>query len=346
MRDSKLLNGKLSRRAAIGGISASAFALAMPSIVRAKPSQIVMATGGGKLEKAYRETAYDPWTAESGINVLTTTNEGARLKAMVEQGNVEWDLMQGPAEALVVYAKQGLLEPIDYSVVDKSVMAQGTAHEHFVVTDLAAYHVAWNTGNIKENGPQNWADLFGHDGRIGLWKRPFQTMEAALLADGVPLKDLYPLDVDRAFAAMDKIKDKLVWWSKGAQSAQLLLDGEIDAGATWNGRVHKPKLDGAPVDFHFNQAILVSDAWGVPKGAPNKKEAFEFMAYALSAKAQAAFSRTIPYGPVNGKALDLLSDAEKAVLPSLNDNSVLLDVGYWADNSAEVVERFNTWVLG
>lgn len=346
MKKFDLKNGKVSRRTALAGLGATTAVLSFPSIVQAKPDSIVMATGGGKLENAYRKVVYGPWTKLSGIDVTTTSNQGARLKAMVEQSNVEWDLIQAAAEAMVVFAKEGLLEPIDYSIVDKSVMASGTAHDHFVVTDLAAYHMAWNTENVKGKGPQSWAELFAIDGRIGLWKRPYQTMEAALLADGVAIPDLYPLDVDRAFASLDKIKDKLVWWGKGAQSAQLLLDGEIDAGATWNGRVHGPKIDGAPVDYNFNQAVLVSDAWGVPKGAPNKKEAFELMAYALSAKAQAGFAETIPYGPVNSKAMDLLDDKVKATLPSLGDNSVLLDVGYWAENGAEVTEKFNTWVLG
>lgn len=341
-----LMKSSISRRMALAGLGASAIAMGLPSIGRTQPRQIVMATGGGKLEDAYRKTVYDPWTKSSGIEVITTSNQGARLKAMVEQANVEWDLMQGPAEALAVYAKEGLLEPVDYDIVDKDLMAPGTAHDHFVVTDLAAYHVAWNTNNVKGTGPQSWSDLFALDGRIGLWKRPFQTMEAALLADGVPISELYPLDVDRAFASLDKIKDKLVWWDKGAQSAQLLLDGEIDAGSTWNGRVHGPKLDGAPVDFHFNQAVLVSDGWGVPKGAPNKKEAFELMAYALSAESQAAFAKTIPYGPVNTTAMDLLDDSVIATLPSLGDKSVLLDVDFWAENSNAITEKFNTWILG
>lgn len=340
------ISRKISRRGALAGLGVAATALTMPQILSAQPSQIVMATGGGKLEDAYRKTVYGPWTAKSGIDVITTSNQGAQLKAMVEQGNVEWDLIQGPAEALAVYAKEGLLEPIDYSVIDKDAMVDGSAHEHFVVTDLAAYHVAWNTDNLTGQGPQSWAELFALDGRIGLWKRPFQTMEAALLADGVPLNALYPLDVDRAFASLDKIKEKLVWWEKGAQSAQLLLDGEIDAGSTWNGRVHGPKQDGAPVDYNFNQAILVSDGWGVPKGAPNKAEAFQMMAYALSPEAQAAFAHTIPYGPVNKQAVDLIDADVKATLPSAGENSVLLDVDYWAENSSEVVERFNTWILG
>jgi putative spermidine/putrescine transport system substrate-binding protein len=314
-------------------------------VVRAAPAQMVMATGGGKLDDVYRQVIYTPWKEKTGTNVITTGNEGGRLKAMVEQKRVEWDLMQGPAEGLVVYGRQGLFEPIDYSVVDRTKLLPRTAFDTFVLTDFAAYCVAWNTKNVTRNPPKDWAGLWAYSGRIGLWKRPFQTLEVALLADGVALKDLYPLNVERAFASLDKVKKKLVWWNSGAQGAQLLLDGEIDAGAIWNGRVHDPKLAGAPVDFHFNQAILVSDAWGIPKGAANKGEAMKLLAFALSPAAQAAFAKAIPYGPVNSEALALLDDKTKAALPTAGPNNVLLNVDFWADNGPAIVERFNKWLL-
>jgi putative spermidine/putrescine transport system substrate-binding protein len=313
---------------------------------RAAPSQMVMANGGGKLEEAYRKAIFNPWKDKTGTNIVSTGNDGGRLKSMVEQKRVEWDLMQGPAEGLVVFGRQGLLEPIDYSVVDRSKLVPGTAHSTFVMTDFAAYCVGWNTKNVTRNQPKSWRELWALDGRIGLWKRPFQSMEVALLADGVELKNLYPLDVDRAFASLDKIKKKLVWWNSGAQGAQLLLDGEIDAGAIWNGRVHDPKLAGAPVDFHFNQALLVSDAWGIPKGAPNKADAMKLLAYAVSPEAQAAFAKLIPYGPVNPAALPLLDDRTKSGLPTAGPTNVGLDVDFWAEKGPAIVERFNKWILG
>ena len=60
-------------------------------------------------------------------------------------------------------------------------------------------------------------------------KNPIDTLEIALMADGVAPKDLYPLDLDRAFRKLDEIKDHIaVWWTGGAQSTQLLESGEVD----------------------------------------------------------------------------------------------------------------------
>ena len=344
--DSNARDVKSMRRTVLKGLgAAAAFGLADVRVAHAAPSQMIMATGGGKLDEAYRQVVFTPFKEKTGISIVTTGNDGGRLKAMVEQKRVEWDLMQGPAEGLVVYGRQGLLERIDYSGIDRSKLVPGAAHDTFVFTDFAAYCVGWNTKNVKTNPPKDWAGLWAHDGRIGLWKRPFQTLEVALLADGVPLASLYPLNLDRAFASLEKVRRKLVWWNSGAQGAQLLLDGEIDAGAIWNGRVHDPKAAGAPVDFHFNQALLVSDAWGIPKGAPNKAEAMQMLAYALSPAAQAAFAKVIPYGPVNRDALAMLDEKTKAVLPTSGPTNTMLNVDYWAEHGPAVVERFNKWVL-
>jgi len=340
-------NSRLDRRQFLAGAGAGALGVAagLPSVAHAQSGRMVMATGGGAIEEAYRQTIFAPWKAKTGIEIITTGNEGARLKAMVEQGKTEWDVVQGAAEEIIVYARQGLLEKLDHSKLNASDMFPGTLHEHFLLTDFAAYCIAWNKDNVKANPPKNWKELWALDGRIGLWKRPFQTLEVALLADGVALKDLYPLDIDRALKSLDKIKSKIVWWARGAQGAQLLLDGEVEAGAIWNGRVHAPKLSGAPVDFTLNQAILVSDAWAIPKGAPNIAKAQDLVALGATPAAQAAFAEKLPYGPANRAALPLLSDKVRATLPQPNETNRLLDIEYWAANGSVVSERFNKWLL-
>ncbi len=345
MKNSDQTGLVMSRRAALAGLGATVLSVAPWGAADAAPGQIVMANGGGKLGEAYQSAIFTPWGKSAGLEVVPTSNNPAQLKAMVEQTNMQWDVMQGPAEGLAVYAKQGLFEPIDYAVVDKTKLLPETAQEFFVLTDFAAYLIAWNTKNVKSKPPQNWTELFAMPGRIGLWKRPFQTLEAALLADGVPLNKLYPLDLDRAFAALTKVRSKLLLWDTGAQGAQFLIDGEVDAGAIWNGRVQEPKTSGAPVDFHFNQAVLISDAWAIPKGAPNKKKAMELLAYATTAAPQAAFAKIIPYGPTNPGALALLDDKTKAMLPKLGTTTTMLSIDYWANNQVKAQERFDKWLL-
>ncbi|HUN48462.1 MAG TPA: polyamine ABC transporter substrate-binding protein [Stellaceae bacterium] len=324
--------------------------LGAPAVLRAKPSQMVISTGGGGLEDAYKAAYFEPWTAKTGIAITTAPNTGAKLKAMVEQKAVEWDVSQQPAELAAAMAKQGLLEPLDYSIIDRSKLIKGVAFDDFVMCDIAAYHIAWNTKLVKPGmEPKDWHAFWAFNGRRGLWKRPYQTMEVALMADGVDKDKLYPLDIDRALKSLAKIKDGVYWWERGAQVAQILIDGEVETTAAWNGRVYEPKKSGAPVDYHLNQALLVADAWVVPKGAPNKREAMEFIALAVSTDRQAVFSQKLPYGPVNADALKLLPKETLAILPSSEENlkrSAFLDVTWWADNGSKAEDAFNKWITG
>lgn len=349
---SKGNRGAVDRRTLIKSAAATLAlgAIGAPAIARAKPTQMIISTGGGALEEAYKAAYFEPWTTKTGIAITTGPNTGAKLKAMVEQKAVEWDVSQQPAELAATMAKQGLLEPLDYSIIDKPKLIKGVAFDDFVMCDIAAYHIAWNTKLVKPGAePKDWPAFWAFAGRRGLWKRPYQTMEVALMADGVDKDKLYPLDVDRALKSLAKIKDSVYWWERGAQVAQILIDGEVEITAAWNGRVYDPKKSGAPVDYHLNQALLVADAWVVPKGAPNKRESMEFIALALEAEHQAAFAQKLPYGPVNGDALKLLPKETLAVLPSSDENlkrSTFLDVNWWADNGERTEAAFNKWITG
>ena len=59
-----------------------------------------------------------------------------------------------------------------------------------------------------------------------------------LLADGVAPDDLYPLDVDRAFAKLKPLLPDLIFWEGGAQSQQLFRDGEVVMGNIWHTRAN------------------------------------------------------------------------------------------------------------
>jgi putative spermidine/putrescine transport system substrate-binding protein len=82
-----------------------------------RPTQLIVATGRGKLDDAYKASVFKTFTDKTGIQISTTANVAAKLKAMVEQKAVEWDVMQGPAEDFTVYARNGLFEQIDYGII-------------------------------------------------------------------------------------------------------------------------------------------------------------------------------------------------------------------------------------
>jgi putative spermidine/putrescine transport system substrate-binding protein len=342
----------IDRRGVLKG-SAAAAALAtgtlgFPYIARAKPDTIVVSDAGGALNEAYRAAYYDPFTEATGIRVSNAPYAGlGKIEAMVTNNNVTEHVADIDATEAALAGLKGLLEPIDYDVIDKSTLLPEAAKEFYVLADIAAYVVTFNTD--QDQHPADWSEVWSMPGRKSLWKLASQTLEVALMADGVAKEDLYPIDLERALASLNKIRDQITWWESGAQGAQLIIDGETDMGATWNGRVHQPKLDGAPVDFHFNQALLVADALVVPRGVPDKEWAMQMVATFLDAKNQSVFSTKIPYGPVVPAALDMLDDATLATLPTGPENypkTVFQDFDYWAENGDTLYGTFNEWLAG
>lgn len=343
---------KVDRRQVIAYGLGVAGALAMPSIVRAQPRSIVVATPGGQNEEALIQSVFRPWQDKTGIEVIPATTTYAKVKAMVDTNSVEWDLFLGAGGTIATFGIEGLLEPIDYGVVDAAPLVEGRAAKYSVQQNIAASVIGWNTDAVPSGqSPNSWRDFWDLEkfpGQRGLWQQPFETLEEALLADGVPGDQLYPLDIDRAFRSLDRIKANIYWWTSGAQGAQLLIDGEVPISKGWNGRLFGPKAEGAPIDFTFNDAMLVGDCWAIVKGAPNIQLAQEFLAFTMEAKQQAEYCKLIAYGPVNRDALELIPEERLQQVPSIGrnvENPVFQDYTWWAQNGQAVTERFNQWLL-
>lgn len=344
---------ELSRRAALRAGLGTAASLAAPAILRAQTARMVVVSSGGVLEDAYREAIYKPWTQKTGIEIVTGPNPPAKLKAMVDAGVMEWDVMQLDAAVTASAARQNLLLPIDYGAVEKSDIMAGMARDQYVISDLAATLLAWNTEVLKGVAPPaDWAQMWDvgrYSAKRGILKRASQTLEIALMADGVDREQLYPLDVERALRSLDKIKSHIFWWETGAQGAEILIDGEVGMAMEWHGRVDGPKKSGAKVDYHLNQALYASDAWSVPKGVKDTRRSMEFVAFAMAAPQQFAYSKLLPYGPVNTKAVAMMDPEQLSRSPSnpaVLKKGVLMDFDWWAENNEKVADRFNRWAIG
>ncbi len=347
----------LSRReiiqlGAAGAATLSVSALGFPALAQSKPDKLVIASGGGKLDEAYKKAFWDTFTAKTGIPIITTEYAGlAKIQSMVEANNVDIDVLNIDAAEAPVAGKKGWLEKIDWSLTDRAKVLPVAARDDHVYAEVAAKVLAWHTGTFSgDKAPQGWADMWNLEkfpGKRSLWKQAFQTMDIAAMGDGVAKDKLYPLDGDRALAALDKIRKNVVWWESGAQGAQMLIDGESDVGSIWSGRVYQPKLEGAGVDYTFNDALFVAGAWAIVKGGKNTKWGQEFIAHTLIPEHQAVYSQTISYGPVVPDALKLLSPERLAVLPSSEENfkkGIFQDFDFWADKGEGLIKQYNDWL--
>src|SRR5262245_7025678 len=97
-----------SRRNFLIGSAALGATLAAPSHVRGANERVVYANWGGSWEQAMRRAWAEPFTKESGIQVVGAGgNTLGRLQAMVDAKKTEWDIVEGLPELARVGAEKG-----------------------------------------------------------------------------------------------------------------------------------------------------------------------------------------------------------------------------------------------
>lgn len=338
-----------TRRLLSLGLGSVALSLAAPGAAWAQANRpVVFTSWGGTTQAAQKKHWVDPFVAAGNAVVMDGPTDYGKFKAMVESGNVVWDVVDVEADFAAKAAKDGLLEPINFSVLDKAKFDPRFTSAHHVGSFAYSFVLGFNKDVYKGASPAGWADLFDlkkFPGKRTLykWSAP-GVLELALLADGVPASKLYPLDLDRAFKKLDSIKPQIIWWTGGAQSQQLLASGEAPIGMFWNGRVHAIEGSNVNVAISWKQNLAAADVLVVPKGSKNKDAAMKFLAMATSAKGQAAFATETGYAPINSDAKALMPAAAVKELPEQHAaEQITLNMAYWAENRDAIAKRWYAW---
>ncbi|MCE5988522.1 polyamine ABC transporter substrate-binding protein [Pseudomonas sp. LM20] len=330
-------------------LSASLLTLACQAAQAADSLNFV--SWGGTTQDAQKEAWAAPFTKATDIKVVQDgPTDYGKLKAMVESGNVQWDVVDVEADFAQRAASEGLLEPLDFNQIKRDKIDPRFVSDHGVGSFFFSFVLGYNEGKLGANKPVDWTALFdtkAYPGKRALYKWPSPgVLELALLADGVAPDKLYPLDLDRAFKKLDTIKKDIVWWGGGAQSQQLLASGEASLGQFWNGRVYALQQDGAPVGVSWKQNLVMADFLVIPKGAKNKDAAMKFLANASSAEGQAEFANKTAYAPVNVDSVAKLDKDLAQNLPTAYaQDQVTLDFAYWAKNGQAIAARWNEWLV-
>lgn len=302
---------------------------------------------GGAYQEAQRKGWLEPYAALTGVSFQESEDSSnATIRAQVESGQVTWDIVD-VGNDFGLEAQADILEPLDYSLIKKDEILPGFASTYRVADITYGVVLAYNTEKVS-GVPEGWADYFDlakFPGKRGTWDySEGGIFETALLADGVAPADLYPLDLDRAIAKLDTIKDELVFWSSGAQSQELIGSGEVAMTLIWNGRGWSAKnVDNKPVEIQWNQQILTADYLVVPKGTPNKDEAMKFIAWATCKENNAAPSKFIPYGPTNVNAEPAPEHVADLASSNADDSTAYFDDQWLVDNFDMVDAAYQDW---
>ncbi len=315
--------------------------------------QITFVSQGGAYQKAQTVAILDPAAKKLDITINQDSVPDAwpLMRSQVASGKPIWDVVDVATGFCLRGGEQGIVEKLDFSKMpNAAAMPENYRSPYSVAYEFYSSVLAYGGKRYQDAAaaPKTWADFWNVEkfpGRRSLRNHPLATLEAALMADGVAPDKLYPLDVDRAFKKLEQIKPHItVWWTSGAQSAQLLNDGEVDMVMAWNGRVSALTKEGAKVAYTYNQGILQSTSLCILKGAPNLATATKFINEAVDPVLQANLPLHIDYGPANPKAFDTqVIPAERVgQLPSAPENArrqALMSYAWWSSPDGEAAEK-------
>ena len=349
--------GKITRRTFLAGSAGAGVAASWPLIIvpgKAKASQheLLIAIDGGRIGDARVDTIIKPFEKETGIKAVAVfpTRTISKFKSMVLTKNYDYDVsIRGGSQALVA-ENEGLLERIPGHIgmsgmLDSEWEKYESAVADIFYTDGIAYDTKRNSKAHKD-WKEFW-DTHKFPGRRALWAIGEEVLEAALMADGADAKNLYPLDVDRAFKSLEKVKDAINIWNPGhARSLQLVQSGEVDFGITYAGRIYQAQEEGLPLAVNTEGGITQASFWLVFKGNPKNDAAWKFVEYTQRIDVQTAFTNRIPgYSPTRKKAWEGLSARAKAKAPDLSlPNTVSMSMSWWAKNFEEIGKRYNDFL--
>lgn len=149
---------------------------------------LVVVTWGGDLETALKKAA-EGFEKENNCTIQwESATDYAKLKSMVDSGDVQWDVVTCDADFAYRGGSQGLLEEMDYDVISKDGI-EDSCSTYGVPSYTWANVIAYNSSKYQaDTAPQSWAEFWDTSkfpGERTFYKSPYETLEVALLADGV-----------------------------------------------------------------------------------------------------------------------------------------------------------------
>ena len=340
--------------------------------------EMTIVSWGGAYSASQQAAYHDPYMEMTGVTIINDESSSeavAKLRAMNEAGNITWDLVDVEAADAIRLCDEGLALEID----PDEVLAPGddgsSASDDFgdmLVSDCFIPQIVFSTtfgyrtdmvpaGAEPPTGACDVFDLETYPGKRALNRNPIANMEWAMLCDGVAYEDVYDvLETDegqaRAFAKLDTIKDETIWWTAGAETPQLLADGEIFMGSTYNGRLFSLIAEqGQPVEMAWEWQMFDLDGWVIPTGLEEDRLArvLDYVKFATDTQRLADQAKYISYGPARASSAPLVSTHATLGIdmaphmptdPNNAENTFVNNYEWWADYRDDLDAKFQSWL--
>ncbi|MCB4379653.1 extracellular solute-binding protein [Synechococcus sp. MU1644] len=340
-------------------------------------SDMTLVSWGGAYQSSQQNAYVAPYLEmNDGVSAVwdeSSAEAVAKLRAMNEAGGVTWDVVDVVAADAIRLCDEGLALEIDPDE-DLAAAPDGTSaaddfgdllvSDCFIPQIVYSTTFGYRTDLVGDTAPTSVCAVFdteAYPGKRSLEKRPINNMEWALLCDGVAKDDVYDVLAtdDGQQQALDKlatIKDDVIWWSAGADTPQLLADGEVVMGSTYNGRLFAAiEEQKQPIGMLWDAQVFDLDGWIIPTGLSPEREARarDFIKFATDTQRLADQAKYISYGPARASSAPLVGQHAELGIdmaphmptdPNNAQNTFLYNYEFWADYRDDIDAKFQAWL--
>jgi putative spermidine/putrescine transport system substrate-binding protein len=304
-RDLLQLTAAAAGAYALGGLQAWP-ALAAPA------NTLTVGTWGGIWERAFKEAITPGFQRETNAQVTfdISSSQERVAKIRAQRSNQSMDIAMLTPEAMVFAMEEGLLEPIDTSVVTNLQDIDPRFRDIFRKNDrYYAAGVSWSATGIlwrKDLVPfevRTWKDLWRPElrGKISIQNMPTLGAASFLLTSSITHGGTQH-NVEPGWKALKELKPNIkFFFTLSSAVLNQLASGEIWAAVTIAGQ-GLPYVDRNVRITIPNEGTTYSvQAMSVAVNAPNRSLAHRFMNYCLSPEQEVAWARITSVAPANRK---------------------------------------------
>ncbi len=347
------------------------------STLAVSAEEMTLVSWGGAYQASQQKAYAEPYMAMNpDVSIIWDESSGeavAKLRAMAEAGNTTWDVVDVVAADAMRLCDEGLAMEIDPDTM-LAPAPDGTpasedfgdllVSECFIPQIVYSTTVGYRTDLVGDTPPDTICALFDTQtwpGKRSLEKRPIGNMEWALICDGVADEDVYDVLATeegqaRAFAKLDTIKDDVIWWTAGADTPQLLADGEVVMGSTYNGRLFALiEEQKQPVAMLWDAQVFDLDGWIIPANLSDERKAraLDFVRFATDTQRLADQAKYISYGPARASSAPLVGKHAELGIdmaphmptdPANAKHTFLFNYDFWADYRDDLDAKFQAWL--
>ncbi len=332
----------------LAGFALGIAAMASPAAAR----DLTVVAGGGALQDHMRRTLFSTFAGGPVVDTAYDYNVGP-IRAMVQARNVTWDVVLVEAPDLIRGCEDGIFERIDWSVVNRAKFMPGGA------TTCGAGAIGWGVAVFYDegrnpNGPatfQEFWDTTRFPGRRTLRRGARITLEAALMGDGVAPADVYtvlatPAGQARAFAALDRLRPNLVFWTGGQQPIELVNSGEVAYALGFVGRTANGIRAGARYNLRWSTLLYAYDSWAVVRGSANTAAAMRLIQHITEPGPVMELTKLWPINPATAAVANDPEVRARNPLMMTNHQAGGLEINteFWLEYGPDLEQRFAAWV--